>query len=237
MMGKIQHKMRVKGGAQRSVVGPWLPLLLCLALLQSGCDRQSWNNPYPAGEGESNILYSSFSERPKHLDPVRSYSSNEYAFIGQIYEPPLQYHFLKRPYELIPLTAVEMPRVRFYDVAGNPLPGDARADEIAVSEYEIRLQPGIRYQPHPAFARDEAGRYRYHELSLAFMEGVNTLDDFPAAGSRELTAEDYVYQIKRIAFSPLHSPIGGVMKEYIIGMTEYGKTLDRAYAQRRKVLI
>ncbi|HEX6829691.1 MAG TPA: hypothetical protein VF104_12020, partial [Burkholderiales bacterium] len=40
------------------------------ALLGAGCDGSPWNNPYPAAERGANILYSSFSERPKHLDPV-----------------------------------------------------------------------------------------------------------------------------------------------------------------------
>jgi oligopeptide transport system substrate-binding protein len=52
-----------------------------------------WNNPYPEDQSGQNVLYGAFSERPKHMDPVRSYSANEYAFIAQIYEPPLQYHF------------------------------------------------------------------------------------------------------------------------------------------------
>ena len=79
-------------------------LLICVML--AACDQQPWNRPYPADDAGRNILYSLFQERPKHLDPARSYSSNEVTFTGQIYEPPLQYHYLKRPYELIPLTAV-----------------------------------------------------------------------------------------------------------------------------------
>jgi len=59
----------------------------------------------PAAEAHANVLYSAFRERPKHLDPARSYSSNEYEFIAQIYEPPFQYHYLKRPFTLEPLTA------------------------------------------------------------------------------------------------------------------------------------
>ena len=39
---------------------------------------------------------------PKHLDPALSYASDECLFIMQVYEPPMDYHFLKRPYELIP---------------------------------------------------------------------------------------------------------------------------------------
>jgi hypothetical protein len=73
-------------------------------VLLAGCSGSEWNNPYPASEAGKNILYSSFNERPKHLDPVQSYSENEYRFIANIYQPPLQYHYLKRPYELIPNT-------------------------------------------------------------------------------------------------------------------------------------
>ena len=103
----------------------WLSgLVLLCGLLLSGCKSSEWNNPYPVSQQGENILYSSFSSRPKHLDPVRSYSSNEYAFIGQIYEPPLQYHYLKRPYELTPLTAVQMPTVSYLDAAGHLLPPD-----------------------------------------------------------------------------------------------------------------
>ena len=35
------------------------------------------NNPYPSEESLENIYYSTFTESPKTLDPVKSYSSNE----------------------------------------------------------------------------------------------------------------------------------------------------------------
>ena len=64
-----------------------------------------WNYPYPAQDHGKNILYSAFIDRPKHLDPVQAYSENEYEFLAQIYQPPLQYHYLKHPYTLIPQAA------------------------------------------------------------------------------------------------------------------------------------
>ncbi len=95
-------------------------LLLCTGIvLLAGCDDTPWNRPYPAAAAEENILYSSFQERPNHLDPAQSYSSNEVTFTGQIYEPPLQYHYLKRPYELVPLTATEVPVPQYLDTSGN----------------------------------------------------------------------------------------------------------------------
>ena len=183
-------------------------LLLMLALL-AGCG-EIWNDPYPIAERGKNILYSVFSERPKHLDPAQSYASDESTFTRQVYEPPLQYHYLKRPYELIPLTAVEIPKPRFEDKGG-----------VTYSVYDIRIKPGIKYQPHPGFVsanlslqKQEIGKLRNpYELPL---------------GTRELTADDYIYQIKRLAHPQLHSPIFGLMAEYIVGLKEYAERLKAA---------
>ncbi|MCW8889250.1 MAG: ABC transporter substrate-binding protein [Sedimenticola sp.] len=201
-------------------------VLLFLLLWLTGCGERAWNAPYPSSESKSNTLYSSFDERPKHLDPARSYAANEYAFIAQIYEPPLQYHFLKRPYELVPLAATTVPVPLFLDKDGEPLPGDATADQIAFSEYEINLKPGSRYQPHPALAKDETGQFLYHQLAPEAIAKLNTLADFSETGSREVTADDYIYQIKRLANPKLHSPIASIMAEYIVGFSELGKALS-----------
>jgi ABC-type transport system substrate-binding protein len=190
--------------------------VICLSLLLAGCG-QTWNDPYPAADRGGNILYTAFTERPKHLDPVQSYSEDEITFTAQIYEPPLQYHYLKRPYELIPGTALEVPRPRYLDVQGRPLPDDADAARIAFTDYVVRIRPGIKYQPHPAFAEQPADISRFH-----------TLSDFPNRGTRELTADDYVYEIKRLAHPRLHSPILGLMEEYIVGLGDFAKGLKQA---------
>ncbi|KVW96136.1 ABC transporter substrate-binding protein [Thiobacillus denitrificans] len=195
--------------------------------LMAGCS-DSWNNPYPGSEANANVLYSAFSERPKHLDPARSYSSNEVEFTGQIYEPPLQYHFLKRPYTLIPLTAEAVPKPQYVDAAGHALPDDAPAASIAESVYEISIRPDVRYQPHPAFARDAAGRLRYHALDAAAVAGITGIHDFAHTGTRELVAADYVYQIKRLANPRLSSPIFGLMSEHIVGLKALGEALEKS---------
>ncbi len=99
----------------------------------SGQTLAAWNNPYPASDERANTLYSFFRERPKTLDPARSYSSNEYEIIAQIYEPPFQYHYLKRPYTLIPLTATVVPKPLYYDKRGRQLSADATVADIAHS--------------------------------------------------------------------------------------------------------
>ncbi|MBX3617570.1 ABC transporter substrate-binding protein [Nitrosomonas sp.] len=191
------------------------------------CSEQNWNNPYTADDAGKNILYTVFTERPKHLDPVQSYSSNEIQFTAQIYEPPLQYHYLKRPFELIPATAVEMPTVSFYDEAGNLLSADTPVANIAYSIYEISIKPGIYYQPHPAFVRSLNGDFLYHSLSQEALASIFTLSDFSQTSTRELIAEDYIYQIKRLAHPKLHSPIYELMADYIVGLREYATELKQ----------
>jgi ABC-type transport system substrate-binding protein len=213
-------------GTLAAMVRILFAVLFAVAVL-TGCS-DTWNNPYPRAERVAPILYTSFEERPKHLDPARSYSANEAEFTAQIYEPPLQYHFLRRPYTLVPLTVERVPAPQYYDAAGRRLPADAPTAAIASSVYELTLRPGILYQPHPAFARDAAGRYRYHALSRADVADKRQIGDFAHTGTRELTAADYVYQIKRLADPRVSSPIFGLMSEYIVGLKELGERLAAA---------
>lgn len=200
---------------------------MLVVLLFSGCEAQDWNNPYPYENPKSKTLYTAFTERPKHLDPAISYSMNEAVFISQIYEPPLQYHYLKRPYELEPLTAEALPEVHYFNKAGQILAENAtQNEEVAYSDYIIRIKPGILFQPHPAFVQDASGNYRYQNLSEAEAGKYRKLSDFKETATRELTAEDYVYQIKRLAEPSLNSPIYGLMSQYIEGLAELRQTLS-----------
>jgi len=198
-------------------------VLFFVAVLLVACGGSPWNDPYPEQDDKQAVLYMSFAERPKHLDPAVAYSENEYAFIAQIYEPPLQYHYLKRPYELTPLTAARLPEIIYYDKEGQKLGQDAEAKDIAYSDYLLEIKPGIRFQPHPAFAQDKAGVYRYHRLDKAVVDALATVGDFAETATRELTAEDYVYQIKRLAYPKTQSPIAEIMKGYIVGFDDFAK--------------
>ncbi len=201
-------------------------VLLLSTVLLSACTASQLNNPYSEDEGTQSVLYQSFNERPKHLDPAVSYTSNEYAFIGQIYEPPFQYHYLKRPYQLVPLTASQMPDIRYLNQKGAALEKNAKDSDIAFTDYVITIQQGIRYQPHPALAKDANNRYQYHNLTATQIESLNTLNDFEHTGSRELIADDYAYQIKRLAHPKIQSPIAEIMKNYIIGFDDFSKQVS-----------
>jgi oligopeptide transport system substrate-binding protein len=204
-----------------------LKLLSLLPLMLVGCGGPPANNPYPVADRGKNIYYSSFAERPKHLDPVQSYSSNEITFTAQIYESPLQYHYLKRPYTLIPSVADQVPQPHYLDAHGRRLAMNTAAANIAFTVYEIKVKRGVKYQPHPAFARAASGEYSYHPLSEREIAAKNVLADFREQGTRELKARDFEYQIKRLAHPRLHSPILGLMEDYIVGLKDYAEQLKQ----------
>jgi oligopeptide transport system substrate-binding protein len=187
----------------------------------------SWNSPHVLPK-TANVSYGAFATAPKTLDPARAYSSNEIQFIAQIYEPPLQYHFLERPYRLVPLAASVMPDVAYFTKAGVKLPSDVNPHEVAYSVYTITIKKGVHYQPHPAFAKKQDGSFVYHALNEEDLGDVYALSDFDKTGTRELTAADYVYQIKRLAHPGLSSPIFGLMSEHIVGLGDYARVLRSA---------
>lgn len=194
---------------------------MAVGMLLSGCDLSTWNNPHESVDQDLKVLYSNFSERPKHLDPARSFSSDESNFIDQIYEPPLQYHYLKRPYELEPATLTEMPKLKYLDEQGNEVSLDTK--EPAFSVYEFEIKPDILYQPHPSFARNDDGSFVYDFQNHAQSKDYQSLADFTATGTQELTSDDYIYQIKRLADPKRLAPLRGLLSQYIVGMSEFSE--------------
>ena len=186
----------------------------------AGCGDPPWNNPNPPYQDNLLTYQTVLSPAPpKHLDPAVSYASDESLFLMQIYEPPMGYHFLKRPYELEPVSLVDFPEVTFLDAAGEVVAeGD---DGIAFTRYTLRIREDEHYQPHPAFARDAQGEPLYLFANAAEGEDYRSIADFPATGDRPVHANDYVYAIKRLADPLIGSPMLGLMAHTIGGSTEW----------------
>lgn len=211
-------------------------LALSLGLLMAGCGDVQ-NNPHPAGSEYTNTMFVPFMTRsPRTLDPTSSYSNDETPYTYQVYEPPYQYHYLKRPYVLIGRSASEVAEPRYFDRDGKPLPADAPGEHIAESVYDIHIKPGIRFAPHPAFARRADGSYVYHDLKREDLEGKHQISDFKETGTRELTADDFVYGIRRLATTRVKSPAYSTLAEYIVGLKEYGAKIKAVDKELRKDL-
>jgi ABC-type transport system substrate-binding protein len=198
-------------------------VLAVAVIALAGCGRIT-NSPHAAGAERSNTLFTAFQERsPKYLDPTASYSLDETPYTYPVYEPLYRFHYLKRPYEVAPRAAVAVVQPRYLDKDGRELAADTPGDRIAESVYDIPIRKGIRYAPHPAFARDAAGRYLYHAMTADETADKRTPFDFPQTGTRELTAQDYVYAFKRLATTRIKSPSYSILSEHVVGLKEYGE--------------
>ena len=109
-----------------------------LALL--GCT----NNPYPEADRNQKVLYSSFAEAPKTLDPAVAYTTAEHIVTGTVYDTLLEYHYLRRPYELIPGLAESVPKA------------ETQADGRQV--YRFKLRKGVLFHADPCFALSQKDR-------------------------------------------------------------------------------
>ena len=196
-----------------SLVAFYLPAALVMPLLLGGCSEVS-NNPHPLGSEKTNTMFVPFSTRsPKYLDPTSSYSNDETPYTYQIYEPPYGYHYLKRPYVLIGRAAQEVASPRYFDKVGKELPDSAPGEQIAETIFDIKLKHGIKFAPHPAFARNVQGEYIYHAIKREDLASKHQITDFKQTGTRELTADDYVYSIRRLATPRIKSPSFSTMAD------------------------
>jgi ABC-type transport system substrate-binding protein len=96
------------------------------------------NNPYPDEDSNRKIVYTVYVEAPKTLDPAVAYTTGAHAVTGSVYDTLLEYHYLKRPYELIPGLATRVPEPE-------------RRSSGRVS-YRFELRRGLLYQDDPCFA-------------------------------------------------------------------------------------
>ncbi|MBU1666905.1 ABC transporter substrate-binding protein [bacterium] len=206
-------------------------LLLLLIMVNPLCS-DVWNTPHQPSKVKEKILFSAFSFPPKHLDPVVSYSMNEWQIIGQVYEPPLQYNYLKRPYQLEPLTLKNMPTIRFLDSEGNEVPEASK--KVAFSEYRLTLREDVFYQNHPSFVKNKQGKLLYENLNEVQLLTIDSLNDFEKSTTRHLKASDYEYALKRMAVRQNHSPILDSMTEYIVGLESFSKEITKVAKEKRK---
>src|SRR5690606_6096517 len=59
----------------------------------------------------STSLRLSLDDKVESLDPAKAYSDDSLLLSAQVLEPLYQYHYLKRPYEIQPLTADGLPQI------------------------------------------------------------------------------------------------------------------------------
>jgi oligopeptide transport system substrate-binding protein len=144
---------------RRAVLGALVGLLAL-----AGCT----NNPYPDADTDQKVLYSSFVEAPRTLDPAVAYTTAEHIVTANVYDTLLEYHYLRRPYELIPGLATEVPKA-------TSLPGGGES-------YRFKLRDGVLYHPDPSFGLGEKGRKTRNAVAADVVFQLMRLAD-PAVNS------------------------------------------------------
>lgn len=137
----MRHRQTLHLGGRRRhrPLRPSLRALLLCALLPA-CT----NNPYPDADSERRILYLSYATPPRTLDPAVAYSTADHVVTGPIYDTLLEYHYLQRPYTLIPGLAAAVPEP--VALAGGKV------------SYRFRLRPDLLFQDDACFSAFAAGR-------------------------------------------------------------------------------
>ena len=114
----------------------------------------------------------------KSFDPAVAFTDDSLKVMAQALETLFQYHYLKRPFEAIPLLAKELPEIS----------EDGRT-------YTIKLKEGILYHNH----------------------------DGHLPQGRTVKAQDFVWQIKRLAFEPVKSNGAWLFEGKIKGFNQFKK--------------
>lgn len=202
---------------------------LCLAALLAACT----NNPYPDADTNRKILYTPFSDPPKTLDPAVAYTTTAHAVSGNIYDTLLEYHYLKRPYALIPGLAQSVP--------------EAEARPGGRVAYRFLLRSELLYQDDPCFALAESGRSSRQVLAADVGFALARIAD-PAvnspvvetfakiAGFRAFAEALQVRREADGAFAGLrpheqYARVGGIDGVRVLGPTEIEVVLEESYPQ------
>jgi|RhiMethySRZTD1v2_1073278.scaffolds.fasta_scaffold09893_3 peptide/nickel transport system substrate-binding protein len=143
-------------------VGMLAGLAGCLAL--AGCT----NDPYPEADRDQKVLYSSFNEAPKTLDPAVAYTTAEHIITANVFDTLLEYHYLERPFRLVGGLAEAVPEPQQL--------ADGR------QSYRFRIRKGILFHTDPCFAASQGGRQTREVVAADFAFALMRIAD-PAVNS------------------------------------------------------
>ncbi len=126
------------------------------------------------------------------LDPVNAFDDDSLSVIGQSLDTLYQYHYLKRPYEVVPSLADGMPHIT----------DDGKT-------YLIKIKQGIFYHDKTPFFNEQ----------------------------RVVKAQDFITQIKRLAFLPLKSVGKWLFSGKIKGFDKFSKVVGNDFSKMLKTPI
>ncbi|HSY22424.1 MAG TPA: ABC transporter substrate-binding protein [Polyangiaceae bacterium] len=149
-----------------------------LGLLGALATAACTNDPYPDSDRAQRVLYLPFTEAPKTLDPAIAYDTASHEITANVDDTLLEYHYLERPYRLIPGLSQNVPE------------GEPQADGSV--RYRFALRDDLWFQDDPCFGAMGRGE----------REGKGVGET-----SRRVTSADFVFELMRIGDPAVNSPV------------------------------
>jgi ABC-type transport system substrate-binding protein len=125
-------------------------IALCTTALLFGCKGRT------SSESGEMVICRPMITKVQTLDPSNARDIYSALIVSQMCESLYVYHYLKRPYQLIPLLAESMPQIS--------------ADGLV---YTIRIKKGIRFQDDPCFAAGKGRELKASDFVYAFKRIAN----------------------------------------------------------------
>lgn len=132
----------------------------------------------------------SIDNKIKSFDPAIAFNDDSLLILGQTLETLFQYHYLKRPFEVIPLLADKMPVIS--------------SDGL---KYRISIKKNVLYN-----------------------NGAKEFDK-----PRMVQAQDFIWQIKRLAFKPLKSTGSWLFSGKLKGFDKFSSEVGSDFSKFLKV--
>lgn len=139
---------------------------------------------YPENNQPNKQVHLVVNNLSKSFDPAIAFNDDSLVLMSQAMESLYQYHYLKRPFEVIPELADGMPKIS--------------ADGL---KYTIKIKSDVYYHPHES-----------------------VLDK-----KRELVIDDFILQIKRLAFKPLKSTGRWLFEGKLKGFNEFSNEVGDSF--------
>lgn len=167
-------------------------VLCCAALYLTGCGRRA-----PKADEDQMVLHLSLPTKAQTLDSGNMRDVYGMMVAGNIYETLYKYHYLKRPYEVIPVLAADFPTI---------------SDDNLT--YTIPIRQGVFFQDDPCFPDGKGRELTAHDFVFAikrianvkyrsqnwtiFKDRILGLDEFReyTTDFKEEWAVDYSYEVE-----------------------------------------
>ena len=110
------------------------------------------NSPYTDDVPGEKVIYGVFQDAPRRLDPAEAYDVVAHRLTGLVNDKLLDYHYLKRPFTLIPSLALEVPKAELQPGGG--------------VIYRFRMRRGVGFGEDECFALSGGPGARTREANV-----------------------------------------------------------------------